>query len=75
MKAIQEKSVITVYEPNYISRIFVTDINNVAYCLSKFICTEAEVRTSDLFFNVLKKQKSIRAVIQKFNAICKALEL
>lgn len=77
MKAVRvSKELIQVYINSDIYGIYVTDIYNVSYCLARFVVVESNFYNSlDDFLNILKQQKSIRAVIQKFNAICKALEL
>lgn len=85
MKAIYSKDLITINNFGDGSvKIYTTDVYNVSYCLSKCIFPSRLILNDDSFdfyrfqdyvLSILKQQKSIRAVCQKFNAICKALDL
>lgn len=75
MKAVVSNKTVIVYEPDCYSTLIVTDILNISYCLAHTLMYYADFGTTDHYFNILRKQKSIRAVVQKFNAICKALDL
>lgn len=83
MKATYSREIITVDNAGC-SKIYCTDVYNTAYCLSKLVLpTRLKIQDDEFEFykfqdyvlHILKQQKSIRAVCQKFNAICKALEL
>lgn len=76
MKANYSKSQITVTTRNNVLTYFPTDVYNISYVLAGLI--DAQKYYSNLrniFFSVMSRQKSIRAVVQKFNSICKSLEL
>lgn len=85
MTANYTKEIITISDlSNHCNtQLYVTDKYNVSFCLSQFILIQIKVFASDdnyskmhtYFKDLLSKQKSIRAVVQKFNSICKALEL
>lgn len=85
MVANYSKEIITITDiTNHCNtQLYVTDKFNVSYCLSQFILIKIKVFVCDdnyselhrYFQDLLMKQKSFRAVVQKFNAICKALEL
>lgn len=76
MKAEISNKRVFVHEPDCLNVLNVTDVQNIAYCLAHSIYFYGEeIGSLEFFRNILKKQKSVRAVVQKFNSICKALEL
>lgn len=75
MKAIYKKNSVEVICSSLKSSLFFnTDIYNISYCLSRELSNENS-QIFDYVFDILKRQKSIRAVVQKFNAICRAFEI
>lgn len=82
-KYTKELIIISDFSNHCTTQLYITDKFNVSYCLSQFILIQIKVFVCDdnyselhrYFQGLLMKQKSFRAVVQKFNAICKALEL
>lgn len=75
MKATLSNKKIIVNKLNTYEVLVYTDVQNISYCLARIIAFYSDFGSVNNFFKILKKQKSIRAVVQKFNAICKALEI